>query len=111
MGSSILTNTPYPGHVSLNDTPQGFSETNAPPLSVQALAQRMCDNVQRVFVGKRDAIGCALIALLCGRHALIEDIPGTGKDHTCQSARKITWLPFQMYLIHSRPRSRRCRRG
>ena len=63
----------------MNDTPQGYSETNAPPLTIQALAQRVCDNVQKVVVGKRDAIECALIALLCGGHALIEDIPGTGK--------------------------------
>ncbi|MED6308298.1 MAG: hypothetical protein VX624_00150, partial [Pseudomonadota bacterium] len=77
-GSSILTNTPYPGHVSLNDTPQGFSETNATPLSVQALAQRMCDNVQKVVVGKRDAIGCALI----------EDIPGTGKTKLAKALAK-----------------------
>lgn len=36
---------------------------------------------------------------------------GHRQDHTCQSALKNARLPFQMYLIHSRPRYRRCRRG
>jgi len=63
----------------LNDTPQSFSETNAGAQTVQSLADRICENVQKVVVGKRDAVECALIALLCGGHALIEDVPGTGK--------------------------------
>ena len=36
-------------------------------------------NVEKVIVGKSDAIDTALICLACGGHALIEDVPGLGK--------------------------------
>lgn len=36
-------------------------------------------NVERVIVGKGDAIDLLLVAMLCGGHALIEDVPGVGK--------------------------------
>ncbi len=39
----------------------------------------MRENVQKVIVGKPDAIDLAIVALLCRGHALIEDVPGTGK--------------------------------
>jgi len=35
--------------------------------------------VQRVIVGKADAIDLALTAVLCRGHVLVEDVPGTGK--------------------------------
>ncbi len=47
--------------------------------SVQALATTVRENVQQVIVGKPDAIDLAIVALLCRGHALIEDVPGTGK--------------------------------
>jgi len=47
--------------------------------AVQEAAQRLCDNVERVLVGKRAAIELAVVALLCEGHVLIEDVPGTGK--------------------------------
>ena len=46
---------------------------------VRSLAERVRVNVQRVIVGKSGAIDLAVIALLCRGHALIEDVPGTGK--------------------------------
>src|SRR3954452_5587526 len=46
---------------------------------VEAAAQRLCDNVERALVGKRDAIELAVVALLCEGHVLIEDVPGIGK--------------------------------
>ncbi len=46
---------------------------------IQTLVKSVRENVQRVVVGKGEAIELALIALLCGGHVLIEDVPGIGK--------------------------------
>src|SRR3954470_14939390 len=47
--------------------------------TVQSVAGRLSQNVERVIVGKHDAIQLALVALLCEGHLLIEDVPGIGK--------------------------------
>jgi MoxR-like ATPase len=47
--------------------------------AVQELATRVRENVQRIIVGKSAAVDLAVTALLCRGHALIEDVPGTGK--------------------------------
>lgn len=49
------------------------------PNQVQALANVVCDNVERVIVGKRREVQLVLVALLCRGHVLIEDVPGVGK--------------------------------
>ena len=46
---------------------------------VQALGERVADNVETVVVGKREAIEIVLAALLCEGHVLLEDVPGVGK--------------------------------
>jgi len=46
---------------------------------VRQFATRVIDNVQRVIVGKRDAIELLMVALVCEGHVLIEDVPGVGK--------------------------------
>ena len=46
---------------------------------VQRLAGVIRDNVQRVIVGKAEAIDLILAALLSRGHVLVEDVPGTGK--------------------------------
>src|SRR5918997_7077801 len=46
---------------------------------VRAIAQRIAGNVERVLVGKPDAVRTALITLLAEGHLLIEDVPGVGK--------------------------------
>ncbi|MYE53970.1 MAG: MoxR family ATPase [Chloroflexi bacterium] len=43
------------------------------------MAERIRKNVQRVIVGKDEAIDLAIIALLCRGHILVEDAPGIGK--------------------------------
>ena len=48
-------------------------------LSIQDFAARIIDNVERVIIGKREAIELLLVALLCEGHVLIEDVPGVGK--------------------------------
>src|SRR6185369_4152600 len=46
---------------------------------VQAVAERIIDNVNRVIIGKRNEIRLTVIGLLCQGHVLIEDVPGVGK--------------------------------
>jgi len=46
---------------------------------IATVAQRLCDNIQKVIVGKTRAIQQALVAVLCEGHVLLEDIPGIGK--------------------------------
>ena len=47
--------------------------------NIQQMAERIRENVQRVIVGKDEAINLAIIALLCRGHILVEDAPGIGK--------------------------------
>lgn len=47
--------------------------------TVQALSERIVENVERVIVGKRQEVQLVLVALLCKGHVLIEDVPGVGK--------------------------------
>jgi MoxR-like ATPase len=46
---------------------------------MQTLPVRIKENIAKVVVGKEDAVEMILIALLCGGHILIEDLPGLGK--------------------------------
>ncbi|MBK9715200.1 MAG: MoxR family ATPase [Kouleothrix sp.] len=46
---------------------------------IQSFAERVRENVARVIVGKSQALDLLLVALLCGGHALLEDVPGVGK--------------------------------
>lgn len=46
---------------------------------LSASAARLRESVQRVIVGKDEAIDLALVALLCRGHVLLEDVPGIGK--------------------------------
>ncbi len=41
--------------------------------------QRVKANIAQVIVGKDDVIDLMMIALFCGGHMLLEDVPGTGK--------------------------------
>lgn len=52
---------------------------------VQPFAQRLIASIERVIVGKREAIELAVIGLLCQGHLLIEDVPGTGKTMLARS--------------------------
>jgi MoxR-like ATPase len=46
---------------------------------IQSAARRICENIQKVIVGKDRVIQFALVAVLCEGHALLEDVPGIGK--------------------------------
>ena len=46
---------------------------------IQSFANTVMENVERVIVGKRQAIELFMVALLCEGHVLVEDVPGVGK--------------------------------
>ena len=46
---------------------------------IQDFAEKVIDNVEKVIIGKRDAIELLMVALLNEGHVLLEDVPGTGK--------------------------------
>lgn len=54
-------------------------------LSVQEFVTEITDNVEKVIVGKREAIEMLMVALLCEGHVLLEDVPGTGKTMLARS--------------------------
>ena len=43
------------------------------------IAERFLDNIETVVHGKREQIKLVVGALMCGGHALLEDVPGTAK--------------------------------
>jgi len=43
------------------------------------VAERFLDNIETVVHGKREQIKLVVAALMCGGHALLEDVPGTAK--------------------------------
>ena len=59
------------------------------------LARGIIENVERVMVGKSDAVELGVIALMCGGHALIEDVPGVGKTMLARSVAKSVGCAFK----------------
>ncbi len=46
---------------------------------IQNFGRQIMANVERVIIGKHNAVEMLIVALLCEGHALLEDVPGTGK--------------------------------
>ena len=69
-----------------------------PPLSgtltVRAAADGVRANVERVIVGKQRVIDLLLVALLAEGHALIEDVPGTGKTMMARAVARSLGVSF-----------------
>jgi MoxR-like ATPase len=53
--------------------------------NVQSIAQAIVANVEKVIMGKREAVELSVIGLLCQGHLLIEDVPGVGKTMLARS--------------------------
>ncbi len=61
----------------------------------KVIAERIIDNVERVIIGKGEAVRMALVALLCQGHVLIEEVPGVGKTILARSLAKSTGCNFR----------------
>lgn len=62
---------------------------------VQEIANRIIENVERVIVGKRQAVQLTVLGLLCQGHILIEDVPGVGKTVLAKSLARSVGCTFQ----------------
>jgi MoxR-like ATPase len=51
----------------------------------RATADRLLDSLVTVILGKREVQRLAIMALICGGHLLIEDVPGVGKTMLARS--------------------------
>ena len=65
------------------------------PAEIQQFAQTVVDNVERVIVGKREAIELLMVALFCEGHVLIEDVPGVGKTMLARAMAASLGLSFK----------------
>ena len=61
----------------------------------QRQIMQVVDNVERVIIGKRKTIQLSLVALLCGGHVLLEDVPGVGKTMLVKAIAKSLDLDFR----------------
>jgi len=52
------------------------------------LYSRLTTNIEKVIIGKEQAVQLAVIALICHGHVLIEDVPGVGKTVLAKSLAK-----------------------
>ncbi|PKR76675.1 AAA family ATPase [Halalkalibacillus sediminis] len=55
----------------------------------------LLDNMEKVMVGKREAIELSLVALLAEGHVLLEDVPGVGKTMLVRALAKSLDLDFK----------------
>lgn len=62
---------------------------------VQAIADRIVENVEKVIIGKHAAVQLTALGLLCQGHILIEDVPGVGKTVLAKSLAKSVGCKFQ----------------
>jgi MoxR-like ATPase len=62
---------------------------------IQRFADTVRANVARVIVGKAAAVDLLLVALLCGGHALLEDVPGVGKTMLARALAASLGLSFR----------------
>src|SRR5205809_6156799 len=64
-------------------------------LALNQFAETLLRNIETVIVGKHDQIENLLIAMLCGGHVLIEDVPGTGKTMLARAVAASLGLSFK----------------
>ena len=70
----------------------------------QPAVKQVIENIEKVMVGKRDVTVLSLVALLAGRHVLLEDVPGVGKTMIVRALAKSVGAnlnEFNSRLIYS----------
>lgn len=68
---------------------------NTTGTSGNQVISRIIENVGKVIVGKDKQIELLMVALLVGGHALLEDVPGTGKTKTARALAQSLNLDFK----------------
>lgn len=63
--------------------------------TVQAIANRLIENVETVIIGKRGQVEQTVTALLSQGHVLVEDVPGVGKTMLAKTIAKSVGCTFQ----------------
>jgi MoxR-like ATPase len=63
--------------------------------NIEAIANDIVENVEKVIVGKRTSVQLTVLGLLCQGHILIEDVPGVGKTVLAKSLSKSVGCKFQ----------------
>jgi MoxR-like ATPase len=63
--------------------------------SIAKLVSHGRTELAKVIVGQKELIDGALIALICGGHALIEGVPGLGKTLAVKSVARMLQIEFQ----------------
>jgi len=61
----------------------------------QALLASVVRRIEKTVIGKRQTIEQLLVALLCGGHALLEDVPGVGKTLLAKTTARALGCSFQ----------------
>lgn len=59
------------------------------------LIQKIIENMEKVMIGKREAVTLVLSALISGGHVLIEDVPGVGKTRLIAALAKSVDVSFK----------------
>ncbi len=62
--------------------------------NIQSFGSKLLNNLEKVFIGKRQTIETIIVSLLCQGHVLIEDVPGVGKTVLARSLAKSLGCSF-----------------